>query len=237
MARLARIVMPGVACHVTQRGNNQQDVFFVDDDRRAYLQLLHKAAAEHGLTVHGYCLMTDHIHLVATPLREDSLAKAIGRTHLAYAQYLNGLHGRSGHLWQNRFYSCILDEEHYWTALRYIERNPVRARLVRRPWRYPWSSAAAHTERGDGTGLLDIVAWRRETPPHDWKKTLMKTQDEETLRMLRVRTQTGRPLASDSFMSKVEAYLGRRVRPLPLGRQKGWRKNKPKMTNEGRIKR
>lgn len=224
--------MPEAPCHVTQRGNNQQDVFFVDDDRRVYLQLLRKAAEQYGLTVHAYCLMTNHVHLVATPVREDSLAKAVGRTHLAYAQYVNRLHDRSGHLWQNRFYSCILDDEHYWVALRYVERNPARGHLVRLPWRYQWSSAAAHTGRGDRTGLLDIVAWHREMSLKDWEETLMEAEDEETLHMVRVRTQTGRPLASDGFMSKVEKLLGRRVRPLPVGRQQGWRKKKPTGTNE-----
>ena len=224
--------MPGVRCHITQRGNNQQDVFFVDDDRRVYLRLLQEATKLYGLTVHGYCLMTNHVHLVATPVREDSLAKAVGRTHLAYAQYVNRLHGRSGHLWQNRFYSCILDEQHFGAALRYVERNPVRARVVRLPWRYPWSSAAAHTGRGDRTELLDLVAWSKEMSPEDWEGILLEAEDEDTLRALRVRTQTGRPLASDSFMSKIETFLGRRVRPLPAGRPQGWRKNKTMSTNE-----
>ena len=218
--------MPGTPCHITQRGNNEQDVFFVDDDRRVYLELLQKAAQQFGLAVHGYCLMRNHVHLVATPVREDSLAKAVGRTHLAYAQYVNRLHGRSGHLWQNRFYSCLLDEDHYWAALRYVERNPVRARLVRAPWRYRWSSAAVHTGRAEPTGLLEAPPWRREISPKDWEQVLTEAEDEEMVRMLRIRTQTGRPLGSDRFMSKVETFLGRRVRPLPVGRPHGWRKEK-----------
>jgi len=218
--------MPGVSCHIAQRGNNRQDVFFVDDDRRVYLELLQKAAEQFGLTVLGYCLMTNHVHWVATPVREDSLAKTVGRAHLAYAQYVNQLHGRSGHLWQNRFYSCLPDENHYWAALRYVERNAVPARLVRLPWRYPWSSAACHTGRGEPTELLDVAKWRREVSTKDWEEVLTEAEDEEMVRMLRIRTQTGRPLASDSFMSKVETFLGLRVRPLPVGRQRGWRKVK-----------
>ena len=133
---------------------------------------------------------------------------------------------RTGHLWQNRFYSCLLDEGHYWAALRYVERNPVRARLVRLPWRYRWSSAALHTGRGGPAGLLDLETWRRDISPKEWEETLTEPQDEEFVRQLRLRTQTGRALASDSFVSKVEAFLGRRVRPLPVGRQRGWRKDK-----------
>ncbi len=104
MPRMARIVIPGQPHHVVQRGNNRQDVFFVDDDRRAYLEFLREHCERFGFNVLGYCLMTNHIHLVGTPASEDSLAKAIGRTHFRYSQYVNRLHGRSGHLWQNRFF-------------------------------------------------------------------------------------------------------------------------------------
>jgi putative transposase len=105
MPRVARIVVPGVPHHITQRGNNRQDVFFVDDDRRMYLGLLAKSAARYGLQVLGYCLMTNHFHLVAVPRAADSLAKALGRTDFVYTQYIARRHRRSGHLWQNRFYS------------------------------------------------------------------------------------------------------------------------------------
>jgi len=221
MPRFARIVVPGAAHHITQRGNNRQDVFFVEDDYRAYLRLLKTASAQFGIEVQAYCLMTNHIHIVGTPSREDSLAKAIGRTHLLYAQYINRLHNRSGHLWQNRFFSCALDERYYWNAVRYVERNPVRARMVRLPWRHPWSSAAAHTGGVDTTGLLDIKSWRRSADAEVWRATLLSGDDSEVLAQMRIRTQTGRPLGSDSFVSKVEALLGRRVRALPEGRPKG----------------
>ena len=133
--------------HVVQRGNNRQDVFFVDDDRKVYLSFLQEEAGRSGLEVLGYCLMADYVHLVGRPEAEDSLGKAVGRTHFRYTQYINRFHGRSGHLWQGRFGSCALDEAHYWAALRYVERNPVRARLVGQAWLYPWSSAAADLER------------------------------------------------------------------------------------------
>ena len=127
MLRVARIVVPGCPHHVTQRGNNRQDVFFVEDDWRTYLRILREQSKRFGLSVDGYCLMTNHVHLVAVPTSENSLAKAVGRTHWLYTQYVNRLHRRSGHLWQNRFFSCALDESHCWQALAYVERNPVRA--------------------------------------------------------------------------------------------------------------
>jgi len=136
MPRLARAVAVGFAHHITQRGNNRQDVFFLDDDRVVYLELLKEQADKYALELVGYCLMSNHTHIVAIPHAEDSLAKGIGRTHFRYTQYINRFHKRSGHLWQGRFYSCALDERHFWMAMRYIELNPVRSRLCRKPWRY-----------------------------------------------------------------------------------------------------
>jgi len=217
---------------VTQRGNNRQDVFFVDDDRRAYLAMLGRQSEKFGLRVLGYCLMTNHVHLIAVPQREESLAKAVGRTHFAYTQYVNRLHGRSGHLWQNRFHSCALDDEHYWAAMRYVERNPVRAGLVRRAWRYPWSSAAAHCGGRDDTGLLDLDAWAEESVGWDWRAALREPQDERIVAALRLGTSRGRPLGSDSFISKLEHLVGRRLRPLPVGRP---RKKKTKKTTPGKT--
>ena len=153
MPRTARVVIPGCVHHVTQRGNNRQDVFFVDADRQMFLQYLREAAERFALRVEGYCLMTNHIHLVVTPQREDSLAGALKRVNQLYAQYVNRLHGRSGHLWQNRFFSCPLDREHLWRALVYVERNPVRARLCRKAWQWQWSSAARPLRRGRSLGL------------------------------------------------------------------------------------
>lgn len=135
------------------------------------------------------------------------------------------LRGRSGHLWQNRFYSCPLDEPHTWAALRYVERNPVRARLVRRPWRYRWSSAAAHVgQSADEFALLDLEAWPAEWRPAKRRSLLTEPLDAVATEQLRRCTHTGRPLAEDSFLSKLERKLGRRLRPRPVGRPK---KSKP----------
>ena len=143
MVRVARIVVPGARHHVTQRGNNRQDVFFVEEDRLVYLELLAKQGPLYGFHVEGYCLMTNHVHIVGVPQQEDALAKAIGRTHFLYTQYVNRLHGRSGHLWQNRFYSCALEDARVFDVLGYVELNPVRAGMVKKAWEYGWSSAAA----------------------------------------------------------------------------------------------
>jgi len=219
MPRVARIVIPNCPHHVTQRGNNRQDVFFVDDDRATYLQLLVEDSERYGVRVDGYCLMTNHVHLIATPKSEESLAKAFGRTNFRYTQYVNRLHNRSGHLWQNRFYSCALDDDRYWTAMAYVEQNPVRGRIVRRPWRYAWSSAAAHCGHArDRSALLDLDLWNTWVTESDWKESLADMLDKATLSTVRLNTHRGRPLGSDSFLSKIEALVGRRLRPLPVGR-------------------
>jgi putative transposase len=228
MPRTARIVVPDIPHHITQRGNNRQDVFFVDDDRCFYLELLNNYAQKFALEILGYCLMTNHIHLIAVPNNPDSLAKAIGRTHLLYAQYINRFHKRSGHLWQNRFFSCPLGDRHLFKAMRYVERNPVRAKIVRFAWQYQWSSASAHTGKDDTAGIIDPARWRNLVGNMDWKHILSKSEDKRELQQIRTCLSVGRPLADDSFISKIEHAVGRRLRPLPIGRPKNKNTNKPR---------
>ncbi|HNS22939.1 MAG TPA: transposase [Sedimentisphaerales bacterium] len=218
MSRMARAIAVGCAHHITQRGNNREDVFLVDDDRRVYLQILQEQAGKYGLEILGYCLMTNHVHVVAIPRAEDSLAKGIGRTHVLYSQYINRFHKRSGHLWQGRFHSCALDRRRLWVAMKYIEMNPVRARLCRRAWTYEWSSAAAHTDERAASDLLNLAWWYKQFSAEGWRKELAEGLTEDEVARIRLRTHTGRPLGSDGFVSKLETLLGRRVRALPVGR-------------------
>jgi putative transposase len=220
MPRIARAIAVGCAHHITQHGNNRQDVFFVDEDRRVYLELLQEQAGKYGLEILAYCLMTNHVHLVAIPHEEEALAQAVGRTHFRYTQYVNRLHRRSGHLWQGRFYSCALDGRHLWLALKYVELNPVRAKLCRRAWQYPWSSAALHTDEKAKSELLNLPRWYRRISGAAWRKELAEGLTDAEVARIRLRTHTGRPLGSDRFLAKLETVLGRRVRPLPVGRPK-----------------
>jgi putative transposase len=235
MPRLARAIVVGCAHHITQHGNNHQSVFPTDDDRRVYLQMLAEESGKYGLEVLGYCLMGNHVHLVAIPHAEDSLAKGVGRTHFRYSQYINRFHKRSGHVWQGRFYSCAMDQRHLWLAMKYIELNPVRAKLRRRAWKYEWSSAAAHTDEKAQSDLLNLKWWYKQFSADAWRKELAEGLTEEEVARIRLRTHTGRPLGSDSFLSKLETLLGRRVRPLPIGRP---RKRPAKLvkTRRGRKK-
>ena len=150
MPRRNRCVLPDVPCHVTQRGVDRRETFSEDHDRLTYLRLVQENLHDAGVGILGYCLMTNHVHLITVPAREDSLSILFRRVHGRYAQYYNARCGRSGHLWQNRFFGCMLGAKHLWTALAYVERNPVRAGMVEQAGEYRWSSAAAHLGGSDG---------------------------------------------------------------------------------------
>lgn len=218
MPRTARIVIAGCAHHVTQRGNDGQPVFTADEDREVYLAMLQEASQRFGLTIEGYCLMGNHVHLIVTPSEEESLPSALKRTGQLYAQYVNRTHGRRGHLWQDRFYSCPLGDAHFWKALAYVERNPARSQLCRQPWQWIWSSAAAHCGQPDGSGLLDLDAWTERIDTGWWKGQLAEPDDESGARHLRLCTSRGRPWADSASLAQWEAALGRRLRPLSPGR-------------------
>jgi len=225
MPRIARAVAVGFPHHITHRGNNRQDIFFVDDDRRAYLEILKEHCDKYSLDVLAYCLMTNHIHIIAIPKKEDSLAKGIGRAHLHYTQYINRMHKRSGHLWEGRFYSCAVDERGFWLAAKYVELNPVRAKICRQPWQYEWSSCSAHVDKKEGSELLNLAIWGKMISAKEWQKELASGIDEAQMARIRLSTHTGRPLGTDGFLSKLEKILGRRVRPLPIGRPRKEKQN------------
>ena len=144
MPRIARVVIPNIPHHVTQRGNFGQNVFEDDTDRSVYLKWLHEYGQRYGTKFWAYCLMTNHVHYIVVPEYKNSLAMTFNQTHMRYSQYVNRKHNRCGHLWQGRFYSCLLDEDHLYAAMRYVERNPVRAGLKQQSEKYKWSSAASH---------------------------------------------------------------------------------------------
>lgn len=217
MPRMARVVVPGVPHHLTQRGNRRENVFFCDDNRQRYLHLLLEYATKYELLTLAYCLMTNHVHLVAIPLRAQSLALVFMPLDLRYAQYINWNLGISGRLWQGRFFSCPLDVPHFWASIRYVERNPVRARIVSRAEHYPWSSAAAHCGlRSDP--LLSPLPSPQPAETSDWSAWLAESEDEKTLATLRRNTRTGRPAGGEKFVADLESRLGRILRAHPIGR-------------------
>lgn len=218
---MSRLVIPGLPHHVTQRGVRSLPVFTDDDDRELYLALLRDQADRHGLRFEAWCLMTNHIHLIAIPKREDSLARGIGEAHRLFTRARNFREGVRGYLFQGRFGSYVMDPGRLVRAARYIELNPVRAGLVDRAGDYPWSSAGLHLGQAAADALwtgrraVEIVG--------DWAEFLRageEVDDGEVLRHL----STGRPLGSGSFIRRLERKTGR-----PLARRVGgWPKGRPR---------
>jgi REP-associated tyrosine transposase len=207
MPRIARVIVPGVPHHITQRGNRGCDVFLTDEHRSRYLELLKEYADEHGLRIDAYCLMTNHVHLVATPETVESLEAVLRPLHVRHSQTINRYLGERGVLWQGRPYSCPLDEEHFWAAVRYVEMNPVRAKMVKRAERYAWSSAAAHCGVRDDPLAADLSSGPVE--PSGWAEWLQEDEDEAALETLRKKTRTGLPAGSSEFVTVLEEILGR----------------------------
>jgi putative transposase len=212
------VVAAGAPHHVTQRGNARRVVFETDSDRLVYLDLLRHYSRLYRLGLHGYCLMSNHVHLIAIPEQPDSLPLALKTAHGRYAAYLNARQSTSGHVWQGRYYSCPLDRYHLWEALRYTERNPVRAGLVGQPEQYRWSSAAAHFGLGDISGMLLLDMWQTRWTPAVWRDYVHAGSADALAERIRSSTHTGRLLGSQEFVAEWEAVLGR-----PLARRKGGR--------------
>lgn len=219
MPRIARAVAVGIPHHITQRGNFKQAVFFDEESKLEYLSLIRHYSSEYGLTILAYCLMDNHVHLIATPLAENSLAKVFHTVHMLYSQLVNKKFGRCGHLWQGRFFSCPLDEPHLLLTARYVERNPVRAGLVIKPWEWKWSSASAHIQsRKDVLGDLDLLLELIDMSAFSWKRYIDSPDDDRALSLIRAQTLNGRPLGSQDFLKELEDRLNRKLKAEPKGR-------------------
>lgn len=208
MPRMARLVVPGYPHHVTQRGGRRQQTFFDDADYVAYTDLLIEAKGRYGVEIWAYCLMPNHVHLVAVPRKDDSLAKAMGFVHHRYARRTNAFHGWQGHLWQERFFSVVMDEQHLLAAVRYAELNPVRAGLCESADSWRWSSVHAHLD--ETTDVLVDVAPMRERIT-DWR-TYLADDNGITNDTLRKHTSNGYPAGNPAFIKTLEALTGRQLR-------------------------
>ena len=218
MARLARVVAPGVPHHVTQRGNRRQQVFFGDEDYAAYRALLAEGCRAAGVAVWAYCLMPNHVHLILVPSDADGLRAALGEAHRRYTRRVNLREGWRGYLWQGRFASFPMDETYLLAAARYIELNPVRARLARRARDWPWSSARAHLA-GKDDGLVRVRPLLALAP--DWRDFLAAGLEASDHEAIRAGERTGRPLGSKRFVARLERRLDRtlaRQKPGPKPR-------------------
>jgi putative transposase len=217
MARFARVVIPGCPHHLIQRGNRRLRVFFSDEDRAFYLTLLKRHAEKHGISIWAFCLMENHVHLIAVPEVKDSFARGIGETHRKYTTVINTRENWKGYLWQGRFITYPLDEGHLCAAIRYVERNPVRAGIVSVAEHYEWSSAGAHVRR-ESHPLLASSPLDKAIP--DWSAFLGQKDDPDDAKRFAQHEHTGRPLGSEDFVKRLEVLTGRVLAPRRKGRKK-----------------
>jgi putative transposase len=219
MARHPRFVWPGVPHHVTQRGNRRGQVFFSEEDFRTYLAWLHQDISRYGVDLLAYCLMSNHVHLVAVPAARDSLARLFQHLHMRYARRLNWSRDWTGHVWQGRFFSAPLDEPYFWRAIRYVERNPVEAGLVARAQDYPWSSARAHCESSQDPLLSQVATWTRMFESvGNWASWLGQADDPTEIDAIRTSTLRGMPCGSRQFVESLETRSGHSFSRRPRGR-------------------
>ena len=223
MARLPRLVLPGIPHHVTQRGNGRARTFFEDDDYALYRSLLAQACADARVDVWAWCLMPNHVHLILVPADEDGLRRALSRTHRGYAGVIHARRKRTGHFWQGRFGSVVMDEAHLAAAVRYVSLNPVRARLVARAQDWRWSSVRAHLfGRDDGLTTPGPVL-ERFSPFRDF---LDEPADPAAVERLRAAESIGRPVGDKAFLARLERRTKRTLQPAKRG-------PKPRSDDEG----
>ena len=194
MPRIARIVAVGLPHHITQRGNYKQPVFRNDYDRKLYLSWIEEYSEKYSLKILAFCLMINHVHFIAIPETETALANVFHIAHMRYSQYFNKTNHVTGHLWQGRFYSCVLDEPHFIASIRYVERNPVRAQLVKNPWEWPWSSASYHINHKEGSLIkLSNLSEVIDMTNISWREYICTEDNPKIIDNIRKHSLTGRP--------------------------------------------
>ena len=209
MPRFPRLVVPDYPHHITQRGTRRQQTFFDHTDYEAYLELIRELKFVADVRIWSYCLMPNHVHMIAVPKDTNGLARLFGTAHHRYAKRVNAMHDWRGHLWQERFYSVVMDESHTLAAMRYIEQNPVRAGLCGRADEWPWSSVHANLgNRNDP--IIDTSEIRNIIS--DWRRFVSGEDNPALIKSLRTQTNTGRPVGDDQFIGTLERITGRSVR-------------------------
>jgi putative transposase len=224
MPRQARLEIPGVPLHITQRGVNRCAIFLDDDDRRHYLRLLGESAASHALQIHAYVLMGNHVHLLVSSDEAGKVSLAMRQLGQAYVTAFNRRHRRTGTLWEGRFKSCLVDSDRYLlTAYRYIELNPVRAAMVEKPEYHHWSSVHANLALcvdalvTPHTCFLDMGD-TRQARAKAYAAWLKQGVSDEELIAIRQHLQQERAFGSKRFQAMAEKTLGRAVSVRRPGR-------------------
>jgi putative transposase len=229
MARLPRFVIPGQPQHIIQRGNNRQAIFAADADYQFFRDALVEASTEHGLAIHGYVWMTNHIHLLASPESGHAISKVFQSVGRRYVQYFNATYGRSGTLWEGRYRATVVDSERYLlTLMRYIELNPVRAGMVAHPGDYPWSSYRHHAQGEAGLNADWLTAHeeylrlgRNEADRQSaYRELVQSAVPGNDLAEIRECTHKGWALGGERFREQIEVLGQRRAASKGVGRPK-----------------
>ena len=216
MARMARVVVPNFPHHVTQRGNRRLRTFFCDADYRHYIELVGKYARLAHTEIWAYCLMPNHVHMVMVPNTEDGLRATLGEAHRHYTRYVNFRQKWRGHLWQERFHSFPMDEDYLLATVRYVERNPVAAKMCVSPEEWKWSSARAHISGGDDE-LVSVQPMLERV--RDWNAYLAAANRPQRDQLIGQHSRTGRPLGSNEFVRELERITGEPLAPKKPGRK------------------
>ncbi len=221
MPRTPRVVLVDVVHHVVSRGNDHMRIFTCRAEKQQYLRRFCAIAGEEKVLVHGYCLMDNHVHWLLTPTTVTGLARLFRRAHTWWALTFNRKHGRTGHLLQARYHSSPLSEDHYWTALRYVELNPQRAKIAGRPEDFEFSSARAHiTGEQDPSLPLAPVQTRQNFTQSQWREFLSRA-DFARETALRQALPASRPCGNAEWIRGLEVRFQRRLVWLPPGRPVG----------------
>jgi putative transposase len=224
MPRPQRISIPGVTLHIVQRGNDRHRTFFADEDYRTYLLLLRRISRRYETDIHAYVLMTNHVHLLMTSALQGGISATMQQTGSSYARYINRQYQRTGTLWEGRFRSSAIDSDYYCLACyRYIELNPVRARIVDRPEEYRWSSYRENV----GQRALTIckphpsfraIATSVEERFIRYRSLFRNELPKNTVDAIRNSTNRGAPTGSDAFREKLERQFGLALPQVSRGR-------------------
>lgn len=226
MPRKPRFFLPEIPAHIVQRGHSQEPVFFEEGDYKAYLHWLGEAAKRYDCSIHAYVLMTNHIHILATPKNKDGISRMMQYVGRRYVPYINHTYGTSGSIWEGRYKASIISDEQYLlTCMRYIELNPVRANMVNTPGRYRWSSYRANAQNADNHLITEHSLYlglsRSRLHRSEAYKSLFKAHIEnEELTSIQASVQTGTPLGNDYFKAKIERKLKLKVGQDRRGRPK-----------------
>lgn len=217
MARERRIILPGLPHHLVARGNRRETLFFSDQDLRYYVGWLGQYAYRFRVQVLAYCLMKNHVHLVAVPQFQRSFAQIFGGLHTRFAMRINAVFAWTGHVWQGRYFSSPLDEAYMLTAIRYAECNPVQAGIIDRAEEHPWSSAAAHCGLQHDPLLTQSSKWVGELSSiRDWSHWLAEYDGRGASELQRTVTRN-LPCGSEALIRRLERRCGRSLRVRSRG--------------------